>query len=444
MTEENNTQNTKTDFTVKRIRTYQGDVEELIKGGKLSLTDIAAAERDKKTKFIQPKNYIEIPKAAPKKSAQEEINILSKAEGAITSGLSKAFGPNPKVNEVNVGAKDILSKQDLNRSQKENLVPFNTQAQETKPLTPPTSESGGFYQSPAPTKPIPQSKPSSLPPSPPFAPKVIVPKIVQKPIPKPTPAPKISKPRTPINLSWVPKFIFFIVVLAGLGFAVMQGLPWLKNKYSELTATDVNVPTGTEILTVDHSKKQINVQGMSRDGVIREILSIKDNSNLPQGGSMTITFNDNIATSTGIGASSFLSYLKTGTPGELTRSLGYDFVFGFYSNSGLQPFIVFKTGYYKNIFAGMLAWEKDIKNDLGPIFIGKESAITASSTKKAQMNNSFEDLTIDKQDTRVLKGSDGKTSIIYAFPDKNTLVITTNENTLKSVINNLSAGKFVK
>jgi len=441
---EENTQNTKTDSALKRVRTYQGDVEELIKGGKLSLTDIAAAERDKKTKFIQPRNYIEVPKTAPKKSAQEEINILSKAQGAITSGISKAFGPNQKINEINVDAKDVLSKQELNRPQKENLAPFNAQTQETKPLTPPISESGVLYQSPAPAKPIPQSKPSSLPPSPPFTPKVIVPKIAPKPVPKPAPAPKIAKPRTPINLSWVPKFIFFIVILTGLGFAIMQGLPWLKNKYSELSATNVNVSTGTEILTVDHSKKQINIQGMNREKVIQEILSIKENNNIPLGNSMTITFNDKVATSTGIGASSFLSYLKTNVPGELSRSLGYDFVFGFYSNSGLQPFMVFKTGYYKNIFAGMLAWEKDIKNDLGPILIGKESATGASSTKKTPVNNLFEDLTIDKQDTRILKGSDGKSSIIYAFPDKYTLVITTNENTLKSVINNLSAGKFVK
>jgi hypothetical protein len=74
----------------------------------------------------------------------------------------------------------------------------------------------------------------------------------------------------------------------------------------------------------------------------------------------------------------------------------------------------------------MLKWEKDMPSDLEKIFeIPKDN----STTTKV-----FIDEAIRNKDLRVLKDINNKTVLVYSFIDKNTLVITKNENLFNAIL----------
>jgi len=127
-------------------------------------------------------------------------------------------------------------------------------------------------------------------------------------------------------------------------------------------------------------------------------------------------------------AESFLNYIAKRMPNELSRSFDAKFMFGIYSFSTNEPFIILKTSDYGASYAGMLKWEKDMSRDLGELFSVPSSLYGAS----------FVDEEYKNKDLRVLKDIDGKVLMVYSFIDKNTLLITSNENILSAIL-----GKYV-
>lgn len=117
-------------------------------------------------------------------------------------------------------------------------------------------------------------------------------------------------------------------------------------------------------------------------------------------------------------------------PPMLLRSLRPDFMLGFHSFNKNQPFLILKTDYYDNAFAGMLAWENKIAENLLPIF-GRANRVNELSQRK------WDDTVIKNKDTRVLRNFDGSIAIVYAFKDQRTLIITTSEDTLLEVSSRL-------
>jgi hypothetical protein len=113
-------------------------------------------------------------------------------------------------------------------------------------------------------------------------------------------------------------------------------------------------------------------------------------------------------------------------PPMLLRSLRPDFMLGFHSFNKNQPFLVLKTDYYDNAFAGMLEWENKLAENLLPLF-GKGNRVDELSQRK------WDDTVIKNKDTRVLRNFDGSIALVYTFKDQRTLVITTNEDTLLEV-----------
>ena len=109
---------------------------------------------------------------------------------------------------------------------------------------------------------------------------------------------------------------------------------------------------------------------------------------------------------------------------------------GVHSFDGNHPFLVLKTGFYENAFAGMLEWERYMKDDLAPLFGPAKTKIpsgqiVADTVQEPELV--FVDSVIKNKDTRILRGKNGKTELLYSFVDKNTIIITTNEHTLEEV-----------
>ena len=185
---------------------------------------------------------------------------------------------------------------------------------------------------------------------------------------------------------------------------------------------------------------------MNRDAIISALVKERDENTarLSSVVGFQVTSGAGDTTKT-ISAGSFLEKLQSHAPDELTRSLSDNFLFGLHVLNVPQPFLILKTGYYQNAFAGMIAWENDLENDLGPIFIPQESELYASTTAGLlQRRMKFEDLVVKNRDTRALRGANSKIIFLYSFPDKNTIVITTNADTLEKISASLLTGKLVQ
>lgn len=177
-------------------------------------------------------------------------------------------------------------------------------------------------------------------------------------------------------------------------------------------------------------------------------------------------------------ATDLLALLETHAPGPLVRSLEPKMMFGFYQFDQVRPFIILKTTSYETAFASMLDWERDLNADLAPLFgpaiiqkftrpieeepldtFGSTSTVTTGSTSSSTVTetpartpstvtttlflpHSFEDAVIVNKDVRVLRDDAKNIVLIYGFYDKQTILITPDENTFKEVVTRLSSRRF--
>jgi hypothetical protein len=135
-----------------------------------------------------------------------------------------------------------------------------------------------------------------------------------------------------------------------------------------------------------------------------------------------------------ISSIAFFQALDIKIPSTLLRSLRPDFMLGFHSFNRNQPFLILKTDYYDNAFAGMLDWENNLAPDLLPLF-GEADQIKELSERK------WDDTVIKNKDTRSLRNFDGSIALVYMFKDQKTLIIATDEDTLLEVSRRLDLAK---
>ncbi|MCL9972387.1 MAG: hypothetical protein NBV63_03215, partial [Candidatus Pacebacteria bacterium] len=101
---------------------------------------------------------------------------------------------------------------------------------------------------------------------------------------------------------------------------------------------------------------------------------------------------------------------------------------GVHSFDRNQPFIIIEITQYDRAYGAMLGWEEDMARGLGNFFKPKDGTIPPTLA--------FTDKVIQNIDVRV---SQPEWPIMYAFPRRDVLVITTNQYTLFEVVTRLSA-----
>jgi len=222
--------------------------------------------------------------------------------------------------------------------------------------------------------------------------------------------------------------------------------------------SDVKIlPTQREII-FSNETKNIDATRLDKKDIISKILEER-RLNTSQLGSIT---NILITTETAgvtriLSVDEFLNLLEIKLPDFLFRYLGDEFMLGIHSVRNIEPFLILETSSFENAFAGMLEWEKNMENDLGPIFIenssknktedesGNEMALDNSTTTSESFVNikkTFEDMVIRNKDIRVLKDINGNSKLMYFFPDRKTIVITTNQYTLVEIFDRLNRVRF--
>jgi hypothetical protein len=151
------------------------------------------------------------------------------------------------------------------------------------------------------------------------------------------------------------------------------------------------------------------------------------------------TVGDTIVPSVPIDGPRFAALVSARLPDSLIRTLDPLYSTGLYHAEEYIPYIIFKTNSYEAAFASMIQWEPAMLDDLSPYF----SHINSSSTPLS--GGTFTDIDIRNKDVRIMRDqATNKALLMYSFPDKNTLIITTDEDALKEIFSRLSTSQLVQ
>ncbi len=158
---------------------------------------------------------------------------------------------------------------------------------------------------------------------------------------------------------------------------------------------------------------------------------------------LPVTATQKGGTQTILSAQTFLSLLAPHIPPDLLRTIEPTFLLGVHIFDQVQPFLIFKVDSYEQAYSGMLSWEGSMRQDLLPLFeytprphIPEEGlgADSTGSTTPVLLPSGFGDRIVANHDARVLQNNTSDIYFLWTFLDRNTLVITTNQNTLVEII----------
>jgi hypothetical protein len=227
-----------------------------------------------------------------------------------------------------------------------------------------------------------------------------------------------TSPVSKRNLTLIISSVILIVIALGaVGYFYWR---------STIPAPTVDTPSLQQDIIFSESSKNIPLNEVNKKN-ITSVINNERGVQLPLGSVLKLQ----IASSTQIPTSQFIDLLFTRMPAALERSFDNRFFLGIHSFSTNEPFLILPVNNHDTAYAGMLAWEKDMSEDIGSFFTNATSSAA------------FKDKVIENKDTRVLMNDDGKILFFYTFVDEHTLVITTAPNTLKEIIIRLNKPKLI-
>jgi hypothetical protein len=232
------------------------------------------------------------------------------------------------------------------------------------------------------------------------------------------------------NLKTVAYFVGGILLLALAGAAGYLSY----TRYIEKTSVPtVSIPENRLLPVV--ATDNIDTTKINRLDLIEKLRSERL-ARIPDGNVKHIELlKGDLETSPLMNPTEFMLLIGARPSGSLVRSFDPIFMLGIIgtpeSASSSETFMLMKLDSYENAFAGMLAWEGTMQEDILPLF--QDETVVASTTP----GTGFRDVTIKNKDARVLADESGKTVLIYSFYNQNLLIITGNEDSLRTLINEL-------
>lgn len=275
------------------------------------------------------------------------------------------------------------------------------------------------------------------------------------------------------NLYLVVGAIIAFIVLAGL----LGGFFFLQSQKTKEVANEEQQKVQPLLYT--ETVSILNINEINLNDIVRLIERDKE-AVMELGDMKSIVITTGSSTSERqLTSSEFLSLLNSRAPEGLLRSLSPNFLLGVYAFNPREMFAVFRIDSYDSAFAGMLEWEPNIESDIGDIFINKKdrekqaisslsetkgstastttntatSTTASTTTSTTTIENSpfgvfsqrkFVDKILTNKDARVLVDANGKEAMLYTFLDKETLVISTSEKSLKEIIFRLTTGRIIR
>lgn len=234
-------------------------------------------------------------------------------------------------------------------------------------------------------------------------------------------------------------FVIISIILI-LGGALSIGIPYLLVNIKDGQEKVVEKDISKSIITPDLIEK-ININDLNLNRVATTLKERVDQSSTKLGQIKNIYLTDGKDTSEEIITSTkFLSLIKASIPDEIQRTIKSQYMFGMHNFDGNQRFLILKTGSYDVTFAGMLSWENDLWQDFKEIFsLKSDDNIDSSEENSIGIEiKKFQDAIFNNKDCRVVRNQAGEIIFLYSVIDKNTVIITTNVNTLREIINRIN------
>lgn len=259
----------------------------------------------------------------------------------------------------------------------------------------------------------------------------------------------ISNKPKPSSGSWK-KFLMLILsiilIAGGIGGGYYLYLQSPLALPTQVTIVDKTIPS---IIKAD--KQRVVEMGITRSSDFPT--KIKDT--LFESGGDVGKINEYILNSTvgsttnRIDGAQFFQMLDTSAPESLNRSLLKKWMLGTFNEEyGKVPFIILSTDFFQNTFAGMLKWESNMPDEMAIIFNYENRARQENATNTLSsfftIKGKFQDRTVLNRDVREFITDSGELLILYSFVDKDTLVITTNEDILKRIIQKIEKQSYLR
>lgn len=246
-------------------------------------------------------------------------------------------------------------------------------------------------------------------------------------------------------------FTVLSIFLIFIGIGILVWLYFLKAENPIIKTQPVVI----SVFLPSNQENNFDISGLSILQTINKMSAFLDNT-YPNDSITQIKIVNGTATTTSVtatateetSADTFFESFASRIPTSLTRALNKKMFSGIYTLDKNHAFFIIQVDSFDRAFEGMLAWEKNMYNDL-KLFINKTNMVTAENTANTSEIVTiplkiFEDIIVQNKDTRVLKNNQGDTLMMYSFIDQKTLFIMDNESTFKEILKRFEASKSIR
>jgi len=232
------------------------------------------------------------------------------------------------------------------------------------------------------------------------------------------------------------KVVFVIgVIFILLGIVI---LVWSTLRSKEDTTEEISLRTSSIIFT--NNQLELDIDKLDRTAILKKINQQREGTNMPLGGVLGLYLTEGTGdTKKLVGASSFLKKINIRASDTFLRALEENYLLGIHSFDGTQGFLILKIKSFDNALAKIIDWENFMLDDLWPMFYNSKPS---ANPENSSIQGQFKDVVLKNKDTRALVNDAGETILIYSFPDRTHLVITTNKSTLLEIFDRLTTGRF--
>lgn len=231
---------------------------------------------------------------------------------------------------------------------------------------------------------------------------------------------------------WVSLTLIIVGIMA-LSFIILS-----SSEEEKITGELKNLQT--KEIVFSEILREINTTGLNKEKLVKSISDEIKNSDFRLDQIKNIIFTRERFNEEGFIVKSllptrdFFTLVTDRLPPSLIRSFYRDYMFGIHSFNGNTPFIIVEIDFFDNAFAGMLRWEDFMADDMFPLF-------AIEGVDKSIREKKFKDLVFRNQDIRILTDAQDQILLVYSFPDRQTLIITTDIETFDEIINRLNTPK---
>lgn len=220
-----------------------------------------------------------------------------------------------------------------------------------------------------------------------------------------------------------------------------------------------------------------------RQGTMGALVAARDDVNIPLGliEQIWVTADAKVEQPLPYPITDLLLLFAPAIPTDLLRTLKPEYILGVHSYDHNQPFLIVQADSYDVTYRAMLEWERSMRADLIPLFnrtispqlsptppsilppVGGSATSTATSTatttaaatttvatssafsipetpeESVVIATPFIDRIVENRDTRAIVDQQGNILLLWTFLNRETILITTNEATLREVITRVAA-----